>query len=216
MVHFLSATAAAHLLELAELYELVWASGWEERADEHLPRLLGVPARAAVLRFERAAGNSGAHWKLEAIDGFAGERALAWVDDCFNDACRRWAAARASPTLLVATEPRRGLTSRETAVLREWASPRLGRRGGAAPRQLRASPPLSSLTGAGGERLGHPRRERFRDRGPVGARSRRTGPAAAAGGRGGGASASPHWPSASVITCATGVSRRLLRVADRT
>ncbi len=121
MVHFLSATAAAHLLELSELYELVWASGWEERAEEHLPRLLGVPAGLPYLSFERDPGCSGAHWKLEAIDGFAGGRALAWVDDCFNDACHRWAAGRASPTLLVSTEPRQGLTSRETAVLRGWA-----------------------------------------------------------------------------------------------
>jgi hypothetical protein len=120
-VHFLSATAATHLLELADLYELVWASGWEERADEHLPRLLGLPAGLPHLSFNREPGNSGAHWKLEAIERFAGGRALAWVDDCFNDACRRWAAARESPTLLVATDPRRGLTAGETARLRAWA-----------------------------------------------------------------------------------------------
>ena len=118
-VHFLSATAAAHLLELADLYELVWASGWEERADEHLPRLLGLPAGLPHLSFDREPGNGGAHWKLEAIERFAGGRALAWVDDCFNDACRRWAAARESPTLLVATDPRRGLTAGETERLRD-------------------------------------------------------------------------------------------------
>ena len=98
MVHFLSATAATHLLELSELYELVWASGWEERADEHLPRLLGLPSGLPHLRFGREPGSSGAHWKLEAIERFAQDRALAWVDDCFNDACHRWAAGRESPT----------------------------------------------------------------------------------------------------------------------
>ncbi len=121
-VHFLSATAAAHLLELSQLYDLVWASGWEERAEEHLPRLLGLPAGLPYLRFEREPGNSGAHWKLEAIERFAQDRALAWVDDCFNDACHRWAASRRSPTLLVATEPREGLTEREFGLLREWAA----------------------------------------------------------------------------------------------
>jgi hypothetical protein len=120
-VHFLSATAAQHLLELSDLYELVWASGWEERADEHLPRLLGLPAGLPYVRFGREPGSSGAHWKLEAIERFARGRALAWVDDCFNDACHRWAARRASPTLLVATEPRLGLTARESSLLREWA-----------------------------------------------------------------------------------------------
>src|ERR1700677_1526291 len=43
--HFLSATAAAHLLELDEHFDLVWASGWEERAEEDLPRLRGLAAR---------------------------------------------------------------------------------------------------------------------------------------------------------------------------
>ncbi len=122
--HFLSATAAAHLLALAELYELVWASGWEERANEHLPFLLGLPAGLPFLRFARDVGGQGApkaHWKLEAIDAYAGDRALAWIDDALNPACEAWAHSRPAPTLLVHTEPRDGLTAREAAVLEDWA-----------------------------------------------------------------------------------------------
>jgi hypothetical protein len=141
--HFLSSTAAAHLLSLAPLFELVWASGWEERANEHLPHLLGLPGRLPFLRFPRgvvvagagtipgglvpgAAGSSGpqttlAHWKLQSIDSYAGERPLAWIDDAFNPACHDWAAARAAATLLVQTEPEHGLTSREAGLLEQWA-----------------------------------------------------------------------------------------------
>jgi hypothetical protein len=125
--HFLSATAAAHLLDLAALFELVWASGWEERANEHLPRLLGLPPGLPFLRFERRMGNpptrSNAHWKLDAIDAYAGERPLAWVDDALNDACHEWARARSqrAPTLLVETVPERGLTEREAERLAHWA-----------------------------------------------------------------------------------------------
>jgi hypothetical protein len=146
--HFLSSTAAAHLLSLAAHFELVWASGWEERANEHLPHLLGLPERLPFLRFPRGVlvagagtipggfvagaggpgGSSGpsgpqttlAHWKLESVDAYAGRRPLAWIDDAFNPACHEWAAARASPTLLVQTEPELGLTSREAALLEEW------------------------------------------------------------------------------------------------
>jgi len=120
-LHYLSSTAAAHLLALASHFDLVWASGWEERAEEHLPHLLGLPAGLPFLRFSRAVGRSHAHWKLEAIDAYAGERPLAWIDDALDDACRRWAQARAAPTLLVQTEPERGLTEREVGVLSAWA-----------------------------------------------------------------------------------------------
>jgi hypothetical protein len=119
--HFLSSTAAAHLLELATPFELVWASGWEERANEHLPHLLGLPRELPFLRFSRAVGRSNAHWKLDAIDAYAGERPLAWIDDAFNDACHRWASERGAPTLLVQTEPQHGLTSPEAQRLARWA-----------------------------------------------------------------------------------------------
>jgi hypothetical protein len=123
--HFLSVTAASHLLELAGLFDLVWASGWEERADEHLPHLLGLPARLPHLRFDRDVGgrsrHNRAHWKLAAIESYAGTRPLAWVDDAHDDACHSWAQAREAPTLLVATEPERGLTAREAQTLTDWA-----------------------------------------------------------------------------------------------
>jgi hypothetical protein len=119
--HFLSATAAAHLLDLTEHFEPVWCSGWEEKADEHLPHLLGLPAGIPFLRFDRSVGKSNAHWKLDAIDAFAGERPLAWIDDALNAACHEWAQARSAPTLLVQTDPEHGLTQRERELLLVWA-----------------------------------------------------------------------------------------------
>jgi hypothetical protein len=121
--HFLSSTAAAHLLELASAFDLVWASGWEEKANEYLPRLLGLAGPLPFLRFSR--GDAGrtphAHWKLAAIDLYAGVRPLAWIDDAFNPACHAWASAREAPTLLVGTAPERGLTSQEAQLLLAWA-----------------------------------------------------------------------------------------------
>ncbi len=120
--HFLSHTAAAHLLNLAADFDLVWASGWEEKAEEYLPRLLGLPAGLPFLRFERSPGRGNAHWKLAAIDAYAGsQRALAWIDDAFNDACHAWAHTRPAPTLLVQTAPDRGVTSTEASLLGSWA-----------------------------------------------------------------------------------------------
>jgi hypothetical protein len=145
--HFLSAAAARHLLALVSDFELVWCSGWEEKADEHLPHLLGLPRGLPHLSFERGAPPTGGHdqagadggeavradgdgaarqslyghWKLAAIDAYAGSRPLAWIDDCIDAACHAWARARGAPTLLVQSTPARGLTELEAARLRAWA-----------------------------------------------------------------------------------------------
>jgi hypothetical protein len=119
--HFLSHVAAENLRVLGIHFDLVWASGWEEKADEHLPHLLDLPSGLPFLRFERSPGRSNAHWKLDAIEEYAHSRALAWIDDAFNDACHTWADARPAPTLLVRTTPERGLTSAEAQLLVDWA-----------------------------------------------------------------------------------------------
>lgn len=121
--HFLSGTAAAHLHDLAEWFDLVWCSGWEERAGEHLPALIGAPD-LPHLSFDRNPGRTNAHWKLAAIEQHAADRPLAWLDDALDQRCKDWAAARsaAAPTLLVHTEPATGLTEAHVQQLRDWAA----------------------------------------------------------------------------------------------
>ena len=45
IVHCIGSAAGERLKRLAERYELVWATGWEEKANEYLPRLLELDAR---------------------------------------------------------------------------------------------------------------------------------------------------------------------------
>jgi hypothetical protein len=123
--HYLSANAAEHLLALDGLFDLVWCSGWEEKANEYLPRLLGLPEPLPYLSFHRGSGagqSMKAHWKLDAIDAFARRRPLAWIDDAFNEACEEWATRRTSPTLLLRTEPQLGLTAVELERLLRWSA----------------------------------------------------------------------------------------------
>jgi hypothetical protein len=122
VAHFLSAGAGEHLRTLADTFELVWCTGWEEKANEYLPFALGLPAPLPFLSFDRDIGRSHAHWKLAAIDRYAGPgSALAWIDDAHDAACTDWAAARPGPTLLVGTEPAVGITSAHVDELRAWA-----------------------------------------------------------------------------------------------
>jgi HAD domain in Swiss Army Knife RNA repair proteins len=124
--HLISATASEHLHRLASLFDLVWCTGWEEKANEHLLRTLMLAAPLPFLTFRQALPDasqaSGArHWKLAAIEAHADQRPLAWIDDAHDDGCRAWAAARRAATLLVATEPPVGLTGAHVAELERWA-----------------------------------------------------------------------------------------------
>ena len=114
--HFLSSEAGEHLQALGSSFELVWCTGWEEKANDYLPPVLGLPGPLPFLTFDadvHPGGTTPGHWKLAAIDAHVGpDRAVAWVDDAFNDACHAWARARAGATHLEETEPATGLTDR--------------------------------------------------------------------------------------------------------
>ena len=119
-VHCISLAAGNRLLRLSEVFDLVWASGWEARANRHLPSLLGLPA-LPHLDFDGAARFGSADWKLEPLAAYAEGRPLAWLDDCFDDGCYAWAEKRREPTLLLATEPQLGIEEEHVAALLAWA-----------------------------------------------------------------------------------------------
>ena len=72
-MHYISARCGAHLLRLAERYELVWATGWEETANDYLPHLLGLPGQLPFLTFDGRVAAGAAHWKIDAIAAHAGD-----------------------------------------------------------------------------------------------------------------------------------------------
>jgi hypothetical protein len=114
--HWLSEGAGTRLERLARSFECVWCTGWEERAEEHLPRLLGLPGGWAHLTL-------GPGWKLAAIDdAIPGTRPLAWIDDDHGERAAGWATARVGPTLLVPTQPSVGVTDAQVSELEAWAA----------------------------------------------------------------------------------------------
>jgi hypothetical protein len=121
VAHCIPEEVGERLARLAERFELVWATGWEDRANDTLPTILGLPEALPFLTFDGRARFGTAHWKVEAIDQYAGDRPLAWIDDCLDESCHSWAAQRRAPTLLVPCEPHRGLEEAHVEALLAWA-----------------------------------------------------------------------------------------------
>jgi hypothetical protein len=120
MVHCISLAAGERLRRLAAHYELVWATGWEEKANFYLPSILGLP-ELPFLSFDGAARFGSAHWKLGPLDEYARGRPAAWIDDSFDESCYEWARERDEPSLLVPTESHLGLEEAQVEALTVWA-----------------------------------------------------------------------------------------------
>jgi hypothetical protein len=106
-------------------FEMIWATGWERRANRELRVLLGLP-ELPYLTFGGRARFGSAHWKLDPLGNYAEDRPLVWIDDSFDDSCHRWAAGRAAPTLLVPTESAIGLTDSHVDAILGWRQTLLG------------------------------------------------------------------------------------------
>lgn len=121
VMHYISTGCRDHLERLADRYELVWATGWEETANEYLPHLLGLPGHLPYLTFDGRVRAGPAHWKIEAIGEYAGERPLAWIDDNVDESCRVWAEQRPAPTLIIETVRHEGMHDEHVELLLSWA-----------------------------------------------------------------------------------------------
>ena len=121
IIHCIGSEAASRLARLQNRYELVWATGWEEKANEYLVRILGLDSDLPTLTFDGRAVFGTSHWKLEAIDEYAGDRPAAWIDDSLDERAETWAARRRAPTLLVETDSAVGITDEHVELLLRWA-----------------------------------------------------------------------------------------------
>ena len=108
----------AWLARLSSAFELVWATSWQDVANDAVAPFLGLPALPVVWFLgERASvelGSFTAGAKLPAIGAYIGERPAAWIDDGITPTAKRWAVRRdqAHPTLFLKTNPVIGVTER--------------------------------------------------------------------------------------------------------
>jgi hypothetical protein len=122
VMHYISGACGGHLRRLSDHYELVWATGWEETANDYLPHLLELPGDLPFLSFDGRVAAGAAHWKIDAIAEHAGEhRPLAWIDDNVDAGCHAWAEQRSAPTLIIETVRHEGMNDEHVESLLRWA-----------------------------------------------------------------------------------------------
>lgn len=127
IVHHIGADMDRRISALLGHYESVWATGWGERANDHLVHILGLPGELEVVEFSVAPSTDGSgHWKLDSLTERARGRAAAWIDDGHNEACLAWAQTRSEPTLLISTDPYVGLTDEQVEELIAWPTVLVG------------------------------------------------------------------------------------------
>ena len=151
IAHFLSQEAGEHLLALADAFELVWCTGWEEKANEYLPHALGL-GPWPYLSFDRheAVGHDDARALEARGDRRLRGRPAAGLDRrrAQRRVPRLGARGAAAPTLLVRdrrrprgwSPPTRARCARGRTDLQRTSGPgrrRPGRRGRRAPRRSR-------------------------------------------------------------------------------
>ncbi|GGZ02282.1 hypothetical protein [Streptomyces nitrosporeus] len=112
------------LLNLADRYELVWATTWKEEANEWIGPHLGLPPLPFVDWPEmHLATGDGTYWKTRHVVTYAGGRPFAWIDDEITDRDTAWVAAHhPGRALLRRIDPGVGLVAGDFTALAGWAA----------------------------------------------------------------------------------------------
>lgn len=119
---FMNDKHIAWLAELSSLYELVWATMWEQHAPRHVAPLYELPSDMPVIEFNTLPVDG--NWKLPDVGRFCSGRPLAWIDDDLTNDVYTWAKTRQPPTLLIKPDPTLGMTQQHVDQLTQFARTR--------------------------------------------------------------------------------------------
>ena len=117
----------AALLALTDVVDLMWATTWEDAANELISPVLGLPQNLPVIHWPTSARDLSSYrgsWKTRHVLALVGSRPIAWFDDEVNRHDRAYVAATATagPALLRRIEPHQGLVATDFAAVRAWAT----------------------------------------------------------------------------------------------
>jgi hypothetical protein len=109
-------------LALATGSELVWATTWEDHANEWIAPRIGLPTLPVIPMSPGEPSEFGEMFKTRHVAEYAGRRPFVWFDD------QVWAEDEEylrvhqglDDFLLIHVDPRQGLTSRHLGMAHEW------------------------------------------------------------------------------------------------
>ena len=105
------------ITELRQVFDVAWATAWNDDANRLLAPLLGIAALPVVTMppppFQPRD-------KIPPIARFAGQRPAVWIDDLHPAEARAWSTGRHQPTLLIPVAPAAGLTRQAVDQALTW------------------------------------------------------------------------------------------------
>lgn len=103
--------------------DLVWATSWEQEANQVVAPRIGLPELPTVAWSEMPEDEPGdrVHWKTRDLVAWAARRPFVWVDDEITGADRAWVAAHHNgPALLHRVTPAIGITAADFDAIGQW------------------------------------------------------------------------------------------------
>jgi Swiss Army Knife RNA repair-like protein len=100
--------------------ELVWASHWNESANEWIAPRVGLPWLRAVPIPPRDPRHSNGEWKARHVAAWIGERPFVWLGDEQDVSDALDVGAGLGPHLVVGVDPDMGLTETHVGRARDW------------------------------------------------------------------------------------------------
>ena len=104
--------------ELRHVFDVAWATAWNDDANRLLAPLLGIAALPVVTM---PLAPFQPRDKVPPIARFAGQRPAVWMDDLHPAEAWTWSTGRHEPTLLIAVAPATGLTRQAVDQALTWA-----------------------------------------------------------------------------------------------
>lgn len=104
--------------ELRQVFDVAWATAWNDDANRLLAPLLGI-AVLPVVTMPSAPFQP--RDKVSPVARFAAQRPAVWIDDLHPAEAWAWSTRRREPTLLIPVAPATGLTRQAVDQALIWA-----------------------------------------------------------------------------------------------